>query len=276
MRLDNRSAAHAFCEAWIPEFTKSVAMFTGNEVTVEDLTRGTAALPEGNFWQGQILTRNGSGTVWIGISLYAVGKITGSLAEDAPGQTATFRELLRQSFEGAAHILSGGETPRMVCTSAIEDGSQPAVFSQSASATIVLPDGERMALCLVFDAAFEALLTAPSIAETTSSEPSSGEVSIGLDRLVDLELPMTVVIGRSKVSIRAAIKLAAGSLIELDRRGNEPVEVVIHNAVVARGEVVSVDGSYGVRITEVMSRRDRVNLQSAVAYISGTARRGRS
>lgn len=271
MRVASPSTASEFCEAWIPEFIKSVEMFTGAAIALEAPAAASGGVPEDYLWQGQVFERNGPGVAWIGTPLSTVDKIADGLADDGSGRATIYREILRQSFEGAAHILSGGETPRMVCGAAIEDRAQPSGFSQSATLTAVLADGERVVLSLLFDKGFEALLAAPAEEEAATSD--AGEQDDRLDRLVDLELPMTVVIGRCKVNIRSAIKLAAGSLIELDRRGNEPVEVVIHNAVVARGEVVSIDGSYGVRITEVMSRKDRASLQSQAAQSRATASR---
>lgn len=94
----------------------------------------------------------------------------------------------------------------------------------------------------------------------TTAAPGSGR---SFDRLVDLQLPVAVVLGRARVRIQEALKLTAGSLVELDRRAGDSVEIVVHNAVVARGEVVSVGGNYGVKIREVMSRSDRIALQSA-------------
>jgi flagellar motor switch protein FliN len=64
--------------------------------------------------------------------------------------------------------------------------------------------------------------------------------------------------GRTRVRIQEILKLITGSIIELDRSIAEPVEVIVNNCVVARGEVVVVDGNYGVRINEVMSRRERL------------------
>ena len=78
-------------------------------------------------------------------------------------------------------------------------------------------------------------------------------------------VPVAVVLGRAKLQIRDVLKLTAGSLVELDRRAGDFVDIVVHNSVVARGEVVSVGGNYGVRIQEVISRSDRFALQAAAA-----------
>jgi flagellar motor switch protein FliN/FliY len=84
-----------------------------------------------------------------------------------------------------------------------------------------------------------------------------------LDRLMDLQLPVSVLLGRAVLSIRDVLKVSSGSVIELDRQIEDYVEVVVHGTVVARGEIVSVRGNYGVRIKEVISRQDRIALKDA-------------
>jgi flagellar motor switch protein FliN/FliY len=84
-----------------------------------------------------------------------------------------------------------------------------------------------------------------------------------LSRLMDLQLPVTVLLGRAVLPIRDVLKISLGSLIELDRQINDYVEVMVHGTVVARGEIVSVRGNYGVRIKEIISRQDRIALQDA-------------
>jgi flagellar motor switch protein FliN len=79
-----------------------------------------------------------------------------------------------------------------------------------------------------------------------------------LDLLMDVELPVSVSFGRTRVRTQEILKLITGSIIELDRTIAEPVEIIVNNCVVARGEVVVVDGNHGVRINEVMSRTERL------------------
>jgi flagellar motor switch protein FliN/FliY len=61
--------------------------------------------------------------------------------------------------------------------------------------------------------------------------------------------------------IQDLLKLGAGSLVELDRREGELAEIMVRQTLVARGEVVSIGGNYGLRIVEVVSREDRMALQ---------------
>jgi len=84
-----------------------------------------------------------------------------------------------------------------------------------------------------------------------------------LNRLMDLQMPVSVLLGRAILPIREILKISPGSLIELDRQVGDYVEVTIYGSVVARGEIVSVKGNYGVRIKEIISRQDRLALQDA-------------
>lgn len=88
------------------------------------------------------------------------------------------------------------------------------------------------------------------------------------DLLLDVALPVAVSFGRTQLQIREVLKLNSGSIIELNRLVNEPVDVVVNDSVIARGEVVVVDGNYGVRITQIASREDRVRTGMSGAQVA--------
>jgi flagellar motor switch protein FliN/FliY len=75
---------------------------------------------------------------------------------------------------------------------------------------------------------------------------------------LDVELPVSVSFGRAQLALKDVIKLTTGSIIELNRSVSEPVEVIVNNCVIARGEVVVVEGNFGVRIRQVISRQERL------------------
>ena len=79
-----------------------------------------------------------------------------------------------------------------------------------------------------------------------------------IDLLLDVELPVRVSFGQTEMQLRDVFKLGAGSVIELDKSVNDPVTVIVNNKPIAKGEVVMVDGNYGVRILEVESTADRI------------------
>ncbi len=92
--------------------------------------------------------------------------------------------------------------------------------------------------------------------EAGRGTPSKGACT--LDLLMEVELPVGVSFGRAQMRLKDAIKLTTGSIVELNRSVSEPVEVVVNNCVIARGEVVVVEGNYGVRIQEIISREERL------------------
>ena len=106
------------------------------------------------------------------------------------------------------------------------------------------------------------------LAELLASAPLPAPSSLAagsstFDLLLDIALPVAVSFGRTALQIREVLKLSTGSIIELNRLINEPVDVVVNDSIIARGEVVVVDGNYGVRITQIASREDRIRNGSA-------------
>jgi flagellar motor switch protein FliN len=85
----------------------------------------------------------------------------------------------------------------------------------------------------------------------------SRPVSQTLDVIMDIDLPLVVRFGRTEVPLRTLTSLGPGSVIDLGRAPDDPVDVLISNRVVARGEVVIVAGYYGVRVHDVVSPAER-------------------
>lgn len=98
----------------------------------------------------------------------------------------------------------------------------------------------------------------PAPAAVAVPTPSAPGTPANLDVILDIELPLTVRFGRTEMTMQALTRIGPGSVIDLDRSPDEPVEVLINDKVIARGEVVVVAGNYGVRITEVVSAADRI------------------
>jgi len=78
-----------------------------------------------------------------------------------------------------------------------------------------------------------------------------------LDVILDVDLPLVVRFGRTEMTLKSLAALGPGSVIDLGRSPDEPVEVLVSNQLLARGEVVIVGGSYGVRITDVRTPAER-------------------
>ena len=85
-----------------------------------------------------------------------------------------------------------------------------------------------------------------------SGEPAS------LDLILDIPLAVTVELGRSKMLINDLLQLGQGSVIELTKLVGDPLEVLVNNKLVARGEVVVVNEKFGVRLTDIVTPMERV------------------
>jgi len=91
---------------------------------------------------------------------------------------------------------------------------------------------------------------------------AAAQLGSALDALLDVELPVTLRFGRTHMTLDEVIDLGSGSVIDFGHGPNEPVEILVNGRVVARGEAVMVQGTYGVRISEIVSRRERLETTS--------------
>ena len=79
-----------------------------------------------------------------------------------------------------------------------------------------------------------------------------------LDLILDIPLSVTVELGRSKMLINDLLQLGQGSVVELTKLVGEPLEVLVNDKLVARGEVVVVNEKFGVRLTDIVTPMERV------------------
>ncbi|MFZ3276654.1 MAG: flagellar motor switch protein FliN, partial [Candidatus Sulfotelmatobacter sp.] len=94
----------------------------------------------------------------------------------------------------------------------------------------------------------EAAQPSPSLPAARVPEKNSSQLA----SLMDVELAMTLRFGSRRLPLREILEFCPGTVVELDRQVDEPVDLLLHGKLVARGEVVVVDGNYGLRVTEVV------------------------
>ena len=97
--------------------------------------------------------------------------------------------------------------------------------------------------------------------DTTSQfmQPApSGPRDKSIEMLLDVDLDVSIELGRTNLTIKRILELAPGAIVELDRLAGEPVDLLVNNKVVAKGEVVVVDESFGIRILSLVSPEDRI------------------
>ncbi len=125
----------------------------------------------------------------------------------------------------------------------------PPAQQQAAPAAKPKPPAEKIE---VQEAAFQEL----------SAEGAQG-VPRNLDLIMDVPLEFTAVLGKSRKTIKDILALGSGSVVELDKMTDEPLEILVNGKLVAEGEVVVINESFGIRITNILSREERVkNLNS--------------
>lgn len=80
----------------------------------------------------------------------------------------------------------------------------------------------------------------------------------GIEFLLDIPLVITVELGRTRMLVRDLLQIGQGSVVELDKLAGEPMEILVNNKLVARGEVVVVNEKFGVRVTDIITPIERI------------------
>lgn len=212
----------------------------------------------------------------------ATAAALGSLAlgdlDDAELQLQTYHELLNQSAACLASALTKN-LGREVDVSQGFDVAEPSDATLAVVLEFSLNDQQHRLVAAPNAALLEAIYAAESavgepaastaesaavaqpgepVEETAASAPLDATSQRNLNILLDLELDLSVSFGTTEMLLEEVLKLSTGSIVELDRSASDPVEVLVNESIVARGEVVVIDGNYGVRITEVSSRSERL------------------
>ena len=90
------------------------------------------------------------------------------------------------------------------------------------------------------------------------NNPESSAGDIDLDMLMDVPVTVSVEVGRKSLTIKELLSLTPGSVVSFDRSVTEPMDIMINGTLIARGEVVSADGKFGLRLVDVVSPKERL------------------
>ena len=167
---------------------------------------------------------------------------------------STYSETLSQALSGVAQDFSTRLNREILCAPAAEF-SAPQAKASWIRLVLPFPNNEIQIAVAVEEQLVEAL-SSVAAQGASASPPEAGSKTF--DLLLDVELPVSISFGRAQVALKDVIKLTTGSIVELNRSIAEPVEVIVNNCVIARGEVVVVEGNFGVRIQQVISRQERL------------------
>jgi flagellar motor switch protein FliN/FliY len=245
---------------------------TGSTATVETGEPSTAASvtsDDGALWWEQPFQPIKNATIWVGAShssWSSVGKLVLEAAgvDDATTEDlhGTYLEVVRQALSGVAQGLSGLTQADVRCEAGAE--RPPRSNVDIFPVRIRMEGSDPIDLSLVFSsglvdrAPLPAEAPPPTAVAEVTKEPEEPDTKRTIDLLYDVELPVSVSFGRAHLPLKEVLKLTSGSIVELNRSVSEPVEIIVNNCVIARGEVVVVDGNYGVRIVQILSRRERL------------------
>lgn len=268
-------------QLWIPRLEEVLEAMTGVRPAIatkgpqlDDFRNSASSL---SWWRQKIDAR-GEGAVWVGAHS-GLPEATGGRALRAAGvedpepddTQATYQELLQQTLSAFAQALGARFGEEFSCLEG-QPGSPPPE-APAYAIEIVYPGSPPAEMLVAFDSRLQSLAPMP----VESGESLSGAVHSALDAptdqrpdnhepitsktiglILDVELPVSVSFGRAHLPLKDVLKLTSGSIVELNRSVAEPVEVIVNNCVIARGEVVVVEGNYGVRISQIISRQDRL------------------
>ncbi len=229
----------------------------------------------------------------VGCAKAAARRIAALITGDDEVDDATAQETHVELLNQVASSISSVATEKLghrVEFSAATASSQPPDAELGVEYTFVVGNNEHLLVLVPNDPFVEALnppeMQQPEVAEA-ASEDTGGSQSVPADTavqdgsagsngdvnrllalgssaqhnlamLLDIELELSISFGHTKLPLQEILQLASGSIVELDRSVTDPVDVMINNCVIARGDVVVVDGNYGIRVTEIVSRRERI------------------
>jgi flagellar motor switch protein FliN/FliY len=268
-------AIHELAAEWRECFSRAMEAMSDTRPAIDFVAEGSGPAASLLWWR-QNMDASPGAAVWLGASksawqalglrILAAAGIDNADEEERKG---AYLEVLRQSLSALATAIGGQLGREVLATDGAEE--EPAATLRS-RLTVSLGQESIGEFWLCANAELVGVLPgaipAPPPAEANTADEGLGLSARAcgtLNLLLDVELPVSVSFGRTQVRVQEVLKLITGSIIELDRSISEPVEVIVNNTVVARGEVVVVDGNYGVRIQEVMSRRER--LQESRKYL---------
>lgn len=182
---------------------------------------------------------------------------------------STCLEIVQQAISGLAQAITsklGREIDAMPCRepASFPAGGTPLRMTVTFGETELPPVWIVFAPALIegFDEQPEAVSPSMQI-EAADDQISGFPNSKTFKLLLDVALPVSISFGKTELALKDVLKLTTGSIVELNRAVTEPVDLIVNNCIIARGEVVVVDGNYGVRIHHIASRQERLRTGSS-------------
>jgi flagellar motor switch protein FliN/FliY len=218
------------------------------------------------WWEAKYKAE-GDHRVWIGIAGPAAVEI-GSLAQalssastgEGEAQPLSPEQMVEALCEAFAATLSADSGASIQFQGVTRLESAPAtdvLYSTELTLTPETPGPMLVGFQTATSGAFQAQ-AGGTPGRDAAAPGSQTDGALGL--LLDLELPLAVRFGRAKMALERVLELRPGSVIELEGSQDDRVDLMVNGSVVAKGEVVAVEGQYAIRILEVMSRDRRIGI----------------
>ncbi len=271
-------AALWLAEEWSRQVARAVESMTGESVLITFAPRQLTPAEidpsqQELLWWEQPLSLGPDAHIWVaagGRTWEEIGNrvLRSAGVDDATQEDirSTYLEIVNQSLSGVASAISLRAHKEVSCLDG-RSAPPPALPHASVYSFEITLGEQAFPFLAVFPSSVANLSGEPveSASKAAPEErapaarPSAKAGSSGsMDLLLDVELPVIVSFGRAQLMLKDVIKLTTGSIVELNRALSEPVEVIVNNCVIARGEVVVVEGNYGIRIKQVISRQERL------------------
>jgi flagellar motor switch protein FliN/FliY len=260
-------------------FSQALEGMTGEKPAIDSSPFDGPAEPEMEWWE-QPLSHPAGALVYVGITSADATALGGTVLEAAGVEATpeeakrTYLETLNQALAGLGQALTARLRKEVTCPAGRNCPAPGPAARPFSAFRITVSGGLQIRLLAAFDPiligsldpeqqSIKQAVAAGSLSESlavTNTAPAAAPQGPArtLDLLFDVELPVSVSFGRAQLPLKDVIKLTSGSIVELNRSVTEPVEVIVNNCVIARGEVVIIEGNYGVRIDEIISRQDRL------------------
>jgi flagellar motor switch protein FliN len=284
VRMDSEESSRQILDQWAETLAQVLESMTDQRPAVRwqaasgslaEVAPPEAAESEILWWE-QPLQVSPEAIVWVAAP-HATWEHAGTLTLKAAGLETveasearnTWLEILGQSLSALARAV-GSLLGREVTCDAGREHDPDAETREWAVVTMAFGESSLPPLLVAFSPKLQDLILTPpappadppprAARADPGNEPAPASVvrSRTMDLLLDVDLPVSISFGRTQLPMKDVLKLTTGSIVELNRSVNEPVEVLVNRCLIARGEVVVVDGNYGVRIQEIASRQDRL------------------
>lgn len=231
-------------ERWIAAFTEVLASASPSAAVHHrpGTERAGAAEEGGWIWWSQTLSLIPDPAIWIGASAESWTALDEALrsgsndSHQGEGIAPAIRDLLTRAAAAAASVSAAGASPQV----SIEAVSGPGLGGSFEIALAITVPGRPEEIDLVAAFSENLIRCAPVVAASAAPQ------SVGT-----LQLPVHVTLGRTTMSLRDVFKLTVGSVVEFRRLVTDPVDIMVKDAVIARGQVVVGSGNYGVKILAI-------------------------